>query len=187
MLSTSIDLITITTLFFVDKIFRFPLGRHHFLCYTWLRLLICKAYRPQIYLLFLLSAGQSFLTVRKIYFFASFNASHNLYICCSSLSERVSALSGNSVVQGRFRPSGRQTCVWCMAAFGHILLWMMKKCNVFRGKFIISWPLASQQPVCWLWQRKTVVGSGENRAFRGKAKMRGFPSALEKACVHTAS
>lgn len=71
-LSTFTGRISTTFYFFVDKFFNFTLVRHHFLCYTEFRWTVCSAYHFLIYLPFLFVAGQSFLTVRKIYFFASF-------------------------------------------------------------------------------------------------------------------
>ena len=56
---------------FVDNSVHCPLGRHHFLCYTYLSCMTVYIHQLEIYLL-LLSAGQSFLTNQKIYFFVSF-------------------------------------------------------------------------------------------------------------------
>lgn len=50
-------------------IFQFPLGRHHLLCYNYLSLELIHSVEL-VYLLFLLVADQSWLTIQKIYFFA---------------------------------------------------------------------------------------------------------------------
>ena len=55
----------------VDNSVLFPLGRHHFLCYTYLSCMTVYIHQLEIYLL-LLVAVQSWLTNQKIYFFASF-------------------------------------------------------------------------------------------------------------------
>ena len=48
-------------------IFQFPLGRHHLLCYNYLSLELIHSVEL-VYLLFLLVADQSWLTIQKIYF-----------------------------------------------------------------------------------------------------------------------
>ena len=55
----------------VDNSVLFPLGRHHFLCYTYLSCMTVYIHQLEIYLL-LLVAVQSWLTNQKIYFFVSF-------------------------------------------------------------------------------------------------------------------
>lgn len=56
---------------FVDNSFHFPLGRPHFLCYTYLSCMTLYIHQLEIYLR-LLVAVQSWLTDLKIYFFVSF-------------------------------------------------------------------------------------------------------------------
>ena len=55
----------------VNNLVEFTLGRHHFLCYTYLIGLIRYAYWLRIYLL-LLGVVENLLIGQKIYFFVSF-------------------------------------------------------------------------------------------------------------------
>ena len=61
----------------VDNSVLFPLGRHHFLCYTYLSCMTVYIHQLGIYLL-LLVAVQSWLTNQKIYFFVSFQSHFSL-------------------------------------------------------------------------------------------------------------
>ena len=59
--------------FCIYLLYIFPLGRHHFLCYTYLSCMTIYLHQLEIYLL-LFSAVPGFLTNQKIYFFASFQS-----------------------------------------------------------------------------------------------------------------